>query len=335
VKAFWTYSPVLARLEAAGVPHTRVKLFGDLNPAGFSALFRVLYTERPDVVVLTKQREYWMGSVAARIAGRSAVVLRHGTRRALRNDLKRRLSFGALSDLVLVNSSAVKEMLLESPWLEPEKVKVLHNGVTTEPVEAGLGRRILIDLGIPVGAPVVCGVGRLTWLKGFDVLVRAFALVAGRLPGARLLVLGEGGRRRELEDEALRSGVSGATHFVGHRDEVREILSDVDAYVLSSRSEGMANTLLEAMSVGAPIVATDVSGTSEAVRDGIDALVVPPEDPAALAEAIHRLLSDRGLADRLGASALERARREFGMSRMAEALESLLLEALALRTAGA
>lgn len=96
----------------------------------------------------------------------------------------------------------------------------------------------------------------------------------------------------------------------------------------------MANTLLEAMSVGAPIVATDVSGTLEAVRDGVDALVVPPEDPGALADAILRLLRDRDLAERLGASAENVAVERFGRERMITELETMLLEELARRSPG-
>jgi glycosyltransferase involved in cell wall biosynthesis len=107
----------------------------------------------------------------------------------------------------------------------------------------------------------------------------------------------------------------------GHSDHVREILAGVDAYVLSSRYEGMANTLLEAMSVGAPIVATDVSGAREVVRDGVDGLVVPPEDPSALRDAILMVLRERALAERLGASARARARERFSGERMADGLE--------------
>jgi glycosyltransferase involved in cell wall biosynthesis len=109
---------------------------------------------------------------------------------------------------------------------------------------------------------------------------------------------------------------------------VREIVAASDVFALSSRNEGMANTLLEAMSVGAPIVATDVSGTSEAVRDGVDALIVPPGDPGAMAKAIERLLRDRGLAGELGASALGRAQAEFGVERMVSELEAELIKAL-------
>jgi len=172
-------------------------------------------------------------------------------------------------------------------------------------------------------------------MTGFDALIRAFAEVRSQVPGARLVIVGEGGRRKDLEEEARRAGVAEAVVFAGFRDDVRDLLGAADVFALSSFNEGMANTLLEAMSVGAPIVATDVSGTREAVRDREDGLVVPPGDERALARAIEELLRDPALARRLGGSALARARSLFTYERMAEDLEGLLLDAAVSRRRGA
>jgi glycosyltransferase involved in cell wall biosynthesis len=333
VLAFWSYAPIQRELRARSIPGSKIRLWGDVNPVGLTSLVRLLRRERPDVIVLTKQREYWMGGLAARIAGRPLVVLRHGLRRPLVNDFKRRSAFGSLADIIIVNSESVRDALLEAPWLDRAKVRVIYNGVATDSVEEGKGRRLLERMGVPPGVPVVCGAGRLTKQKGLDILIRAFPRIARDVPGARLVILGKGGQRAALEEEAERSGQAGSIIFPGHRSDVRAVLSGVDVYVLSSRNEGMANTLLEAMSVGAPIVAARVAGTEEAVRDGVDALVAPPEDPDALAEAAVRLLSDRDLAGRLGTSALARARSMFSQQRMLDALEALFREAGAGRAA--
>jgi glycosyltransferase involved in cell wall biosynthesis len=329
VKVLWSHAPVLMQLEARGLPARRITLPGDVNPVSFFSFARALRDERPDVLVLTKQREYWVGGIAARLAGRPLVALRLGLRRPLKNDLKRRLSFGKFADLVIVNSRGVAGALTASPWLDQAKVRILLNGVDGSVCDPVAGRKLLESLGVAPGAPVVVGAGRLTHQKGFDVLIRAFGDVLAAAPAARLVILGEGGRRRDLEAEAARAGVAAAVVFAGQRDDVREILAAASVYALSSRNEGMANTLLEAMSVGSPIVATDVSGTREAVRDGEDAVIVPPEEPAALAQAIVTLLGDADLARRLGESARARARALFTYERMAEDLERMLLAALA------
>ncbi|MCK4681389.1 glycosyltransferase, partial [bacterium] len=328
VVAFWTHATIRAELESRGIPARRVRLWGDVNPFGFSALVRLLRGIRPDVLILTKQREYWMGGLASRIAGRPLVVLRHGLRRPLREDFKRRLAFGRFADLVIVNSGDVRDTLLGAEWLDPSKIRVLLNGVETSKVADGAGLDFLESLGIAPGTPVVAGVGRLTNQKGFDGLIRAMALVREEMPGTRLVLVGEGSQRRSLEELARSEGLTDTVVFAGYRTDVREILSAVDVYALSSTNEGMANTLLEAMSVGAPIVATDVSGSREAVRDGVDGLVVPPSDPTALADGILTLLRDRELSARLGASARQRAVERFGRDRMASELEQLLRSGL-------
>jgi len=331
VSVFWTYEPILEELRSRGIPGRRVRLWGDVNPVGLASLVRLLRRERPDVLVLTKQREYWMGGLAARLAGRPVVALRLGLNRPIVDDFKRRSAFGPLSDVVIVNSEVVRQGVLATPWLDPAKVHVLYNGVVTDPVDRALGRALLEDVGVPSGSPVVVGAGRLTRQKGFDVLIGAFAEVVAEVPGASLVILGEGGRRRDLEEKAAVSGVAASVFLPGHRDDVRRVMAGTDVYALSSRNEGMANTLLEAMSVGAPIVATEVSGTSEAVRDGVDALVVPPGDAGALARGIVRLLRDRDLASALGRSALERASMTFGVARMIDELEGIFLRALEAR----
>ena len=328
VLVLWSHPPVAGGLEARGVPGRRVRLWGDLNPAGLTALVREFRRARADVVVLTKQRDHWMGGLVSRFAGRPLVVFRLGLRRPIQNDLKRRLTFGRFADRVVVNSNAIREMLLEHPWVDPGKIAVLLNGVSVEPVPAGAGREALDSLGIPSARSVVCGAGRLARQKGFDVLIRAFPGILGSAPDAVLLILGEGGQRESLRETAKNAGVAGRVVFAGHRDDVRTILSAVDVYVLASRNEGMANTLLEAMSVGAPIVATDVSGTLEAVRDDREALVVPPERPDALADAVTALLADQIRARRLGDAARVRARDRFSYGRMAEELEDIIVEGL-------
>lgn len=332
VTVFWSHEPILRALKARGLRERRVRLWGDLNPVGFASLIAFLRSERPDVLILTKQREYWMGGLAARVAGRPLVVLRMGLKRKLRDDFKRRTAFGRLADIIVVNSTELRDTLLTSQWLDPSSVKVLLNSVSAEPVPSGAGRALLSEMGVPDGAPVVCGAGRLTRQKGLDLLIEAFATVASRIPETRLVILGEGGQRDALARKAKALDVTGSVVFAGHRDDVRAVLSGVDVYALSSRNEGMANTLLEAMSVGAPIVATDVSGTAEAVTDGVEALVVKSGDVRALANGIVELLEDRELAGTLGSAARERARRQFGIGRMIDEVEEMLESGISIKS---
>jgi glycosyltransferase involved in cell wall biosynthesis len=320
VRVFWTHDAVGDRLRARGLAGARIRLRGDVDVFGFAALAAFIRATRPDVLLLTKQLEYWLGGLAARVAGRPLVALRLGTELRQRSDFKRRTSFGRLADIIIVPAESARRSLDGVPGVDPGKLCVVSTAVSTDPVKEDAGRRAIRDLGIPAGSPVVCGVGRLARVKGFDLLIDAFGGVLEAFPTARLVILGEGPQRGALE--AAAAGLGESVVLAGHSERVREVLAGVDVYALSSRYEGMANTLLEAMSVGAPIVAADVSGTREAVRDGVDALVVPPEDSAALRDAILKLLRDRGLAGSLGKSARGRARERFSRERMVEGLEN-------------
>lgn len=155
----------------------------------------------------------------------------------------------------------------------------------------------------------------LLWIKRFDnasnpaLMVRAYALVLQQVPGARLTMIGDGQRRAEIE--ALATELNAPVEFAGRVsfEALQAAYARADLFVSSSAVDNQPNTLLEASALGLPIVATAVGGVPEMVHDGVDALLAPPDDPAALAQAILRLLREGGLAERLSQAALANAQR--------------------------
>jgi GalNAc-alpha-(1->4)-GalNAc-alpha-(1->3)-diNAcBac-PP-undecaprenol alpha-1,4-N-acetyl-D-galactosaminyltransferase len=148
--------------------------------------------------------------------------------------------------------------------------------------------------------------GRLSRQKGFDILIRAMAEVRSR---ARLVLIGEGPEEGMLRDLAARVGVSERVAFTGFLANPYPALAGASVFALPSRYEGFPNALVEAMSLGVPCVASRCpTGPEEIVTDGVDGILVPVEDPRALAAAVNRLLDDAALRDRLGRAARERAR---------------------------
>jgi glycosyltransferase involved in cell wall biosynthesis len=194
--------------------------------------------------------------------------------------------------------------------LPPGSVHTIHNGVPDErlppvrPLAAG---------------PLVGAIGRLEHQKGFDVLIRALASV----DDARLVVMGDGSERASLEQLARDVGVADRVVWTGWRDDARHYFAAVDVVALPSRFEGFPLALLEALLARAAVVASDVGSIAEAVRNGDTGLLVPPDDPAALAVAIRRLLKDRGLRRRLGDQGRELVLARFTAEHMARAFESL------------
>jgi glycosyltransferase involved in cell wall biosynthesis len=154
------------------------------------------------------------------------------------------------------------------------------------------------------GAPRIFAMGRLTPQKGFDVLLRSFAAVAATRPDVRLAIAGDGPEAPALRLLASDLGLGARVEFLGTVADPSPHFRSATVFVLSSRFEGFPNVLLEAMAAGTAVVATDCpSGPAEILEDGTNGLLVPPEDPAALARAIERLLADPALRARLGAGA--------------------------------
>jgi len=191
-------------------------------------------------------------------------------------------------------------------------VRTIHNGVPDEVTASPEQRR-----------PRLIGtIARLEEQKGVDVLIRALAGVED----ATLLVVGDGSERGRLQELARELGVSDRVEWQGWADEPRNYLAALDVFVLPSRNEGFPLVVLEALLAGAAVVATDVGSVAEAVRDGETGVLVPPEDPAALAAAIEALLGDPERAGRLGAQGRQLVLENFTADHMARAFESLYAE---------
>jgi glycosyltransferase involved in cell wall biosynthesis len=199
--------------------------------------------------------------------------------------------------------------------LAPGSVRTIHNGVPDDPRPPAPRTQ---------AGPSIGAVGRVEPQKGFDLLIRAL----GEVDDATLVIVGEGSERRPLADLARRTGVAERIRWRGWSDDPRSYLGSFDVFALPSRFEGFPLVVLEALLARVAVVAADVGSVAEVVRDGETGLLVPPEDPAALAAAIRRLLADDALRQRLGAQGRQLVRERFTAVRMTRAYESLYDELL-------
>ena len=178
--------------------------------------------------------------------------------------------------------------------------------------------------GVEDGGKLIAAVGRLTAQKGFDNLIRAYPQVKKAVPSSRLLVVGEGYMRSELEALAWQLHVGDSTTFAGFIDDVElvRVLKSSDVVAVPSRFEPFGIIALEAMAAGAPVVVSKVGGLAEIVEDSVDGLEVDPESPGSIAEAAVRILSDQGLASRLAEKGREKAKRYSWESAAAKTLNT-------------
>jgi glycosyltransferase involved in cell wall biosynthesis/CelD/BcsL family acetyltransferase involved in cellulose biosynthesis len=190
-------------------------------------------------------------------------------------------------------------------------------------VENGLDLRRFRDiLPAPDGPRRIGMVANLRPVKDVALFVRAAALVAAAYPDVTFHVAGEGELRAALQAQARELGILERFHLPGLVADIPGFLAGLDVAVLCSRSEGLSNALLEYMAAGRPIVATSVGGNTELIEDGVHGLLIPPQDPHALADALLRLLKDPPQATRLGQAARQRVAERFGLEARARRVEA-------------
>ena len=172
-------------------------------------------------------------------------------------------------------------------------------------------------------SPIVGVVGRLELEKGHPTLLEAWPLVLEACPSAYLLIVGEGSRLDALHEIAREQGIEHHVVFTGRRDDIPAVTAAFDVAVLPSYREAQGLTILEAMALSRPVVASRVGGIPEMIEDGVTGLLVPPQDPPALAAAIVRLLSDHPLADMLGRAGHDLVHDRFCVQLMVNAVQAL------------
>jgi glycosyltransferase involved in cell wall biosynthesis len=294
-------------LHAAGVPvvhlgfRRRVDGWRMLqgNVTAFSRLVRYLHQERPDVLHAFLIHSYVMAAPAALLTQVPAFI-------AGRRNMGEFANYGPFTlaleraatratDLLIANAHAVAEVTRVRDRVPHDKITVIYNGLPDaafDPVPPAV---------LATERPIVLCVANLWPYKGQRYLLQATAELRRQGLECTLVLIGEGPERTDLERLAARLLLD--VRFLGARTDVERFLARADVVVLPSLHEGMSNAVMEAMAAGRPVVATDVGGTGELLRDR--GLLVPPADSDALAAALGKVLTDRPLSDRLGKDARE------------------------------
>lgn len=244
---------------------------------------------------------------------------------ASRRERLYRLSLRRTAVVATVCEAARRE-LERGGWPHATRLAAVPNGIDIgrfAPRDEAARERLVASLGLPPRTRVVGTVGRLNRVKDHAGLLQAFARLRDEVPDAALVVVGDGELRAELAALAATPALAGCVHLLGDRGDVADLLRAFDLFVMSSRSEGYSIALLEACASALPIVATDVGGNAEIVRDGENGLLRPPADPVALADALRVLLTDPARARAMGQVGLEWVQREGSLAAMAARYEPL------------
>jgi L-malate glycosyltransferase len=220
-------------------------------------------------------------------------------------------------DAAICSSHAIRGMVIED-GIPEESAFTVHEGVQVDRIEALPAADVCKELWLPPGSPTVGNIGALVAHKGQRYLVDAAPAIVRTLPDTHLLIFGEGELRPTLTRQIKHLGLEHRVSLVGFRPDILSLLKGLDLFVMSSVTEGLGTSILDAMAASKAVVGTTAGGIPEAVEHGVTGLLVPPHRADSLAEAILTLLKDEPLRGRMGEAGLERVRRMFTVDRMVD-----------------
>lgn len=334
---------LFALAEEKGVACTRLAGLGrEIHPLSDLAvvfrLRRLMRDFRPAIVHTHTAKAGVVGRLAARLAGVPIVVhTYHGhvlrgyfgpLKTALFRSLERWLA--RTTDALLAVSEAVRQDLVGYDVAPAAAIRVVPLGLDLEPLARPLPRGILRgSAGVPEGAPFIGIVGRLVAIKDIPTFLAAAATVRQSLASSHFAIVGDGRERALLEARVARLGLSDRVHFFGWRRDMEAVYGDLDVVVNSSLNEGTPVALIEALAATRAVVATRVGGTPDLLGEQVRGLLVPPRDPAALAEAILDCLRRPEAAAARAQAGREYVLSHHGAGRLIGDIDALYRELLA------
>jgi glycosyltransferase involved in cell wall biosynthesis len=285
------------------------------NPLAIIKLFIKIKNESPDIVQTFFPASNSIGILLARLAGVKKLISSRrdmGFNLTALDILKLRVANFFISG-VIANSRAVKNQTVILEKINPEKISVIYNGLDTRTFQ---GTRCQKSGDRGCNVVIVANLNRE--VKRVDLFVKACAIVYRKCPEARFQIIGDGHLRGGLEQLATDLGVSCAMEFLGRRRDVPELLGHASMGIISSDSEGLSNSIMEYMAMALPVVATDVGGNSELVKNNVSGLIIPPGDEIEMAEAIIDLLRSPEKSKQMGLAGEVFISGQFSIQKMIE-----------------
>jgi glycosyltransferase involved in cell wall biosynthesis len=328
---------IAQQLETEGIEVISLGLNEGSKLSGlFSSLFMVFKVERElkrrkaDILHTFLFRANFIGRIAARAAGVPVVI---SSLRTMEEEKKYQLFLERITsfmvDRYIAVSEKVKEHAISHSKIPPDKIVTIYNGVRLQDTGGASDPEALRRaLNISPSDRVLMVIGRLRKEKGHSFLIDAIDEVRKRIPGIKLIIVGEGEEEPRLKAQVRRLSLTETVVFTGLRRDIPELLTIAELVVLPSLWEGMPNCLLEAMNAGKPVIATAVGGIPEVVLDGYTGILVPPWNSKALTEAMVRVLSQQEVAHKMGARGRKRVEQCFPLEKSIFETEMLYQEVL-------
>ena len=291
------------KLAKEGIDFKILHISTSRNPLSIYKLYKLLKSRKFDIIHTHAYSAGTIGRMSAFLAG-VPVIISHN--HSVYDYYNRRYHFvewflSLITDRVVCVSDIANRFANETQRINARKLITIHNGIDSEYTvlekrTSGLRK----ELGIPVDHSVICTIAHLEEHKGVKYLLESASLLLQSRNDVSFLVVGEGRLKEKLKILCADLKIEENVVFAGERGDIPEILSLTDIFVLPSLREGLPLTILEAMACGKPVIATNVGGIPEVVKDGVSGILISPKDPEALHSAINELLGDREKLKKMG-----------------------------------
>ncbi len=304
------------RVNQAGLQYMSVPAGPDYNPITILYLLRIFLYFRPDVLIVSHNKDVRNGAVAALFLG--IPVLHRNGFPILKDTWRHRLTY-ALTNRIITNSQRIRDQYADIPWIDPNTIDVVPNGI--DPPETIRDKQqVRSNLNLAQDAFIVMFAGRLTTTKHVDDLITAMKLMP-ETSSVRLAVMGDGPEAESLKQQAANLVTSNRVVFLGYHDDAADKLMAADLVILPSDDEGMPNTLMEAMVRKIPVAATPVGDVPYLLDEGKAGWLFPVGSPEKITELLASLENHQDLLDEMASAGFKQIRDHFSFSDMISGVE--------------
>lgn len=311
-------------LESMAIPYWELANYGSRKIRTLLALRKIIIENNIDVIHTHNPSPHFYGCLVGLFCRVPIIHTKHGRNYPKNKFLVlKNYVFSYFTDKIVCVSDDAMSVALDIEKVPARKVQTILNGIDIDKYSNIRSKDSLSLIDVNREIISIGIVARLSAEKDHATLLHALSLVVKEYSNVKLIIVGDGPLRSELEKLAIDLDVMAYCSFLGNRDDIPQLLSQIDLFVLSSITEGVSLTLLEAMAASLPIVCTDVGGNSEVVEDGVNGIIVPSREPALLAKALLELIRHPERRLQMGKAGFKRVKSVFSIQRTVAEYEKL------------
>ena len=314
-------SPLAERAKAIGLKVLPVEMHGEWDLLAVCKLKKIIRKNSIRIVHLHSSHAHALGLLAAKSAGNCKVILSRRVDFPIKKNILSRVKYSNV-DRIIAISERVKQVLM-ADGLPKERIDVVYSGVDIQRFQNVAANYLISGLALNREKLIIGNIAALAWHKDHRTLIETARIVLDEFPQVIFLIAGDGPLRREIEILIKKLNLEEKVKLLGFRQDIPEILSILDLFVLSSSWEGLGTSLLDAFASRVPVVATNVGGIPEIVKDRVNGILVPPNNPGILARAIIHLLKNRDFARQMAEEGFKMVKEKFSIEKIVEQIRKI------------